>query len=226
MRNIRLHIIRLFVLLLMLISGGMGNEAWAKKVTYHILTKPFNVGNYNNTNPTWKNNIRVEALQCVSEEATVGLPEQFKSPLAKNFRYWATATSTYANLYDNQNGTKIINAKYYIYQCEAGNKYACLSNEITAGTAVGEYNDIYVTYDYINDDESEGFKNGKLELDGTVNYNVAITSGGVQKFLSYNRSRNNRIANANGAALSGEQLASDDFVIPQDGTDASQLGWK
>ena len=40
------HIIRLFVLLLLL--GGTTNEAWAaKKVTYHILTLPIyqNAGN-------------------------------------------------------------------------------------------------------------------------------------------------------------------------------------
>ena len=74
----------------MLLAGGTANEAWAKTVTYHILTKPFTVRNYNNSE-NFRTNIRVEALQCTSEEATVGLPNQFKSPLAKNFRYWAAA---------------------------------------------------------------------------------------------------------------------------------------
>ena len=71
----------------MLLVIGAGNGAWAKKVTYHILTKPFDVRNHNNTGD-YKSNIRVEALQCTSEEATVGLPDQFKSPLATTFRYW------------------------------------------------------------------------------------------------------------------------------------------
>ena len=203
--------------------GSVSNVALAKKVTYHILTKPFTVRNYNNTGD-YKQNIRVEALQCTSEEATVGLPNQFKSPLAKNFRYWKTAESTYDFLYDyNHSGTKIIATKHYIYQCSELNVYACLSNEITAGDPVGDYTDVYVTYDYINDGESVGYKNNILELDGETNYNVAITNSDKQKFMCYNRSRNNRVANALATGLTGEYLADDDFVIPTN--DKKQLGW-
>lgn len=215
---------RVFTFLLtLLLLGGAASETWAVK--YHILTKPFNVLNYNAQGNKWLN-IRVEALVCESDESTVGLPEQFKSPLAKNFQYWASATSSYDKLYDSgHTGTFIINTNYYIYQCEAGNKYACLSNKLTEGTSVGSYTDIYVTYDYINDGESSGYKNGILELDGGTDYNIAFTKDNKEKFMCFNRSRNNRVANANGAALSGEQLASDDFVIPQEGSADSQLGW-
>lgn len=215
---------RVFTFLLtLLLLGGTASEAWAVK--YHILTKPFNVLNYNAQGNKWSN-IRVEALMCESNESTVGLPEQFKSPLAKNFQYWASATSSYDKLYDSgHTGTFIISTYYYIYQCEAGNKYACLSGKLTEGTSVGSYTDIYVTYDYINDNESSGYKNGILELDGGTDYNIAFTKDNKEKFMCFNRSRNNRVANANGAALSGEQLASDDFVIPQEGSADSQLGW-
>ena len=224
----RLHI-RILTLLLLLLIGGMGNEAWAKKITYHILTKPFDVRSYNNQG-FYKQYIRVEALQCTSEESTVGLPDQFKSPLAKGFRYWKTATSTYDLLYHSNNGdsnTKIIATKCYIYQCTAGDAYACLSNEIdpaeTSTNDEGFPNDIYVTYDYINDGEAPGWKNNILELDGETHYNVAITNSNKQKFLCYNRSRNNRVANALGSGLSGEDLANDDFVTPVN--DKKQLGW-
>lgn len=206
----------------LLLLGGMANEAWAKKITYHILTKPFTVRNYNNTGD-FHSNIRVEALQCTSEESTIGLPAQFKSPLATNFQYWKTATSTYDKLYDSGSGSKIITTKLYIYQCTAENSYACLSGEIenpgtTSSDADGIPDDIYVTYDYIGDNDT-------LNLNETTPYNVSLISSGKQKFMCYNRSRNNRVANAVAGALSGEHLASDDFVIPEEGTGNNQLGF-
>ena len=207
MVNARLHIIRIFVLLLMLLAGGIANEAWTKKVTYYILTKPFDVRKFDDSE-NFHTNIRVEALQCTSEEETVGLPDQFKSPLAKNFRYWATPTRTFAKLYDSGHDTKIINTKYWIY--------TALADEISAGTSVGDYTNIYVTYDY--DEE-----NGIIDLNGGKSYNMAFTNGGKEKYVCFNRSRNNRIASALGSGLTGEQLASDDFVVPVN--DKKQLGW-
>ena len=216
MHKTRLHIIRIFTLLLMMMVGSIINEAWsAKKVTYHILTLPFTVKTWDGGG-NFHTNIRVEALQCISEEDTVGLPDQYKSPLAKGYRYWGSATSNYEKLYDNHTGTKIITTKYYIYQCTAENAYACLSNELTVGASVGAYTDIYVTYDYNE-------TNGILDINGGTSYNVGLTNGDNQKFMCYNRSRNNRVANALSTGLSGEDLASDDFVIPTN--DKKQLGW-
>lgn len=193
----------------MLLAGGTINEAWAKKVTYHILTLPFDVRNFNDSE-NFRTNIRVEALQCTSEEATVGLPDQFKSPLAKNFKYWGSATGTFSQLYDTGHNTKIINTKYWIY--------TTLSDEITnpAETSSDAYTDIYVTYDY--DDE-----NGIIDLNGGKSYNLAFTKDGKEKYICFNRSRNNRIASALGSGLTGDQLASDDFVVPVN--DKKQLGW-
>ena len=212
---------RIYTLLLtLLLLGGVVNEAWAKKVTYHILTLPFTVRNYNNTGD-YRANIRVEALQCTSDKATVGLPDQFISPLATGFRYWKTATRTYDKLYNSDQSTKIITTKYYLYQCSAGNSFECLSDEILNPEATSTDdcpNDIYVTYEY------NSLQN-ILKLDGITKYNVAITSGGKQKYLCYNRSRNNRIANANAGAISGEHLASDEFVIPEEGQADNQLSF-
>ena len=205
MVNRKQHIIRILSLLLLLC--GTVNQAWATKVTYHILTKPFTVKTYNGSG-NFHTDIRVEALQCTSEEATVGLPDQFKSPLATNFEYWTTVSQNYDKLYDSGNGTKIITTKYYIYEG--------VSNKINAGDPVGEHTDIYVTYDY-------NPSNGILDLNGGKSYNIAFTNGGNEKYVCFNRSRNNRIASALGSGLTGEQLASDDFVIPENGS--GQLGW-
>ena len=228
MHKTRLHIIRFFALLLLL-AGGVNNEVWAKKITYHILTLPFDVRNYNDTDDHLTN-IRVEALQCTGEEATVGLPARFVSPLAKNFRYWKTTKSDntdYRHLYDYANNNNLIEAKYYIYQCsgKTGNAaYTCFNvgDEITepASTstdAEGIPSDIYVTYEY-ND------ANTILQLDGVTEYNVSVNVNNKPRFMCYNRSRNNRVANALSTGLSGEDLASADFVTPEN--NKSELGWK
>ena len=214
MVNMRQHIQTTVLAILLLLAGGVMNEAWAK-VTYHILTKPFTVKTWDGSG-NFHTNIRVEALQCTSDETTVGLPDQFKSPLATNFQYWGTATSSYGKLYDSGNGSsKIITTKYYLYDCSGGD-YACLSNKLAEGASVGAYTDIYVTYDY---DSS----NDILDINGGKSYNFGFTKDGKKKYVCYNRSRNNRVANALGSGLSGEELASDDFVVPAN--DKKQLGW-
>ena len=217
MNKTRHYIRTLLLMLLLLAGGGTENEAWAKKVTYHILTKPFTIRNHNNTDD-YLTNIRVEALQCTSEEETVGLPEQFKSPLATNFQYWATATRSYGYLYHYEGNPDVISAKYYIYKCTAVDDYACLSDEITnpANTSSDAYTDIYVTYDY-------NPSNGIIVLDGGMYYNITVDMSGTLKFMCLNRSRNNRVSNANESALMGENLADNDFVVPENGK--QELGW-
>lgn len=60
---------------------------------------------------------------------------------------------------------------------------------------------VYVTYEY-------DANNTIAKLDGTEAYNIFIDN----KFLAYNRGRNNRVAGIPSANVSGEQLASDNFV--------------
>ena len=205
----RLHIIRLFAFLLLLIAGGTANEAWAD-VTYIILTKPFNVRNYNNTD-NFRTGVRVEALRCTSTGTLVYLPDNFRSPLAKNFKYYTSKESTYASLYDTGHSTRILATKYDIY--------TAVSGEVTENSAVGANTVFYVTYDYINDGESSGYKNGILELDDNTTYTIAMNTGNNLRYLCYNRSRNNRPAAANAStqkdgqkAFNGGVLASDDFL--------------
>ncbi len=73
---------------------------------------------------------------------------------------------------------------------------------LTEGTAIpsNDYH-VYVTYEY-------DAENTIAKLDGTEAYNIFIDN----KFLAYNRGRNNRVAGIPTANVSGEQLASDNFV--------------
>ncbi|MBR6492724.1 MAG: hypothetical protein IKT13_02200, partial [Paludibacteraceae bacterium] len=87
-----------------LLMGGAMSETWAD-VTYHILTKPFStkkrpyVDDPSDTNKLKvdvnaaledrQTNIRVEAFRYTSSSSTIVLPDAYKSPLAKNFKFYA-----------------------------------------------------------------------------------------------------------------------------------------
>lgn len=204
MRNIKLHIIRLFVLLLLLQAGGTANQAWGQ-VTYYILTKPFSVKNVDGT-VKWTD-IRLEALRCTSTGTTVYLPAGFRSPLAKNFKYWKTPTVT-ANtkLYDDT-GTnpKVLQTTYDIY--------TAVSDEMKEGSTLesnGNPTAVYVTYDYNED-------NTILKLDGAHKYNIELNSGNNLRYLCFNKNRNNRPGAALATTVSADDLVSDDFVTNVNG---------
>ena len=181
MKRIRQHIALIFTLLLL---GGMMNEAWAD-VTYIILTKEFSVKKSDNSTYKWTN-IRLEALRCTSSGTTVYLPDAFRSPLAKNFKYWKTPTVT-ANtkFYDDANTEpKVLQTKYDIY--------SAVANEMTENTTLesnGNPTVIYVTYDY---DEA----NTILKLDGAHKYNISLNTGNNLRFFCFNKNRGNRPAAA------------------------------
>ena len=206
---------RVFTFLLtLLLLCGVANQAWAYKVTYHILTRPFDVPNYNGSNPKWRDDIRVEALLVVVNNADKvgGLPEEYKSPLATNFTYYRSWTSSYDYLYNYCNDNKsLLQVKYNLYS-ESGK-----GSVIAVNTGIDADTDIYVTYD-LNTEYANGHE---LFLDGSQDYNIGVG----KRFLCYNRSRNNRLGNANSPAITGEHLASQDFVVPQAGTGANQLGF-
>ena len=99
------------LVLLMLLLGGMANEAWAYKVTYHILTLPMNSATGNTLAAV--DGYRVEAVKTIVDDATtVQLPDHFKSPLAKNFTYYSSdfiSSSAARTIYQNNN------TKYVLY---------------------------------------------------------------------------------------------------------------
>ena len=184
----------------MLLAGGIANEAWAD-VTYYILTKPFNVRNAAN-DANYRTNIRLEALRCTSTGSTVYLPAEFRSPLAKNFKYWKTPTvTTNTKLYDDT-GTnpKVLQTKYDIY--------TAVADEMTEGSTLADNGNptvIYVTYDYDED-------NTILKLNGAHKYNIQLNSGNNLRYLCFNKSRNNRPGAAKATTVSADDLISDDFV--------------
>lgn len=187
----------------MLLLGGIVNEAWAAgyKVTYHILTLPIY---QNKENLTFRYDYhmdaafegkRLEAFRYVDNNATkIKLPDVYKSPLAKNFKY-----------YYDENDNIVKNSAEQLYSGNTATKswsYS-ITNEalnVAENTDLTKNRDIYVTYEY---DDSKDIK-----LDGSVKYNITMSGG----FMALNRGRNNRLAVIPEDLVSSEQLASEDFV--------------
>ena len=200
-----------FLLMAMLLMGGMANSVSAD-VTYIILTKEFNVRNAANT-ADYRTNIRLEALRCTSDGSTVYLPGAFRSPLAKNFKYWKTPTVT-ANtkLYDDTGTSpKTLQTTYNIF--------TAVADEMTEGSTLesnGNPTTIYVTYDYDED-------NDILKLDGAHKYNITLNSGANKRFLCFNKNRANRPAAAKATTVTAEDLVSNDFVQNVNGFDGTKM---
>ena len=181
-----------YFLLTLLLVGGMASEAWAAKVTYHVLTLPIDASTAGMVSAV--NGKRLEAIRVIVDNAAnIELPDHFKSPLADNFKYWAddqveksAATQLYAN-----NATKGI-----IYNLKAS------PTETLKGASVTSDCDIYVTYDFV------GNSNSIAALNGTKTYIIGTTKG----FLTYNRGRNNRPAVLPRANVTENHLISDDFI--------------
>ena len=186
----RLYIIRLFTLLL-LFSAAV-NQAWAAKVTYHVLTLPLN--HTKNHNQDTYDGKRLEALKITVTNATkVELPAQYRSPLVGTFTYY-TSTSFSPSV----NAEKIYeynNTKYYVYT-ESGT-----TSTLTPGADISSDCEIYVTYTY-------NASNGIADLSGETVYNIYYHGG----FLAYNRGRNNRPAVVPERYITAGMLANEDFV--------------
>ena len=197
MGNLRRHIYKLSLFLLL--AAGM-NNTWAATVTYHILTLPINSSS---EIKAAYYGLRMEAVKVKANDATqVVLPKHFKSPLAKNFKYYAAASvERSANpelIYDNGN------TKYYLYNIRGETTPDDDTDDATPiaeNTAVTNDCDIYVTYEYDAD-------NTIAKLDGSVKYNIVFNNG----FLALNRGRNNRVCVMPKDRVTAEQLCSDDFV--------------
>ena len=192
MRNIRLHTIRLFALLLILVSGAIVNDAWAAKVIYHVLTLPLD--HTKNHNIDTYDGKRLEAIRIIVDNGSqVELPALYRSPLAMNFKYWAEkdvdkSTNT-EQLYQN-NGTKA-----YLYEIDGE------AEELSPGSEITKNSEIYVTYTY-------NYSNTIADLTGGTTYNIMIRGG----FLAYNRGRNNRPAVVPEKYITAGMLATEDFV--------------
>ncbi len=191
------------LLLTLLLLGGMVNEAWAYKVTYHVLTLKIDADAAHMVDAV--DGKRLEAVRAIVDNATsIELPAHFKSPLATNFKYYAAdqvEASAVTELHSGSNRVKGI-----IYNLIDGAK------ETAEGAAVNANMDIYVTYDYV------GNSNSIAKLDGTGKYIIGVKKG----FLALNRGRNNRPAVVPKNMVSDAQLISEDFVKVN--VDGSSIG--
>ena len=191
--------IRIYTLFILLCFGGITNEAWAYKVTYHILTLPIDNDIYHMADDF--DDKRLEAVRVIVDPATkVELPAEYKSPLAKNFRYYLSGTNVtkYDAIYSYD--SKKNKSCYYTITDE--------NDVIDIATYTVTTNiDVYVTYEY---DDSKG-----ILLDGNASYNLPISGG----FVALNRGRNNRLAVISESLniVTAEHLVSEDFVqLPTD----------
>ena len=180
------------LVLMLLLLGGAMNEAWAYKVTYHILTLPINSSTAGMVGDV--NGKRLEAIRVIVDNAaTIELPAHFKSPLAENFEYYAAnqvEKSAATNLYSGSSRVKEV-----IYNLVA------TPVKTAEGASVTSDCDIYVTYTY-------NTSNTIAKLDGSKTYIIAATNG----FLALNRGRNNRPAVLPRANVTDDCLISDDFI--------------
>ena len=83
-----LKLLRYAAIVLLLMVGGV-NTAWGATITYHII----NLGRLDDNGAL--TNTRTEALQFTHTSTTVGVPDKYKSPLAKNWKYYKADEITY-----------------------------------------------------------------------------------------------------------------------------------
>ena len=180
---------------MLLLVGGTGNEAWAYKVTYHVLTLPMNSTKGTKNTKSKYDGWRTEAITVIAENVyTVELPEKYKSPLAINFKYYdASSITTYSGgaqeiygIYDQSENLDQSNnlTKFYLYKINSVDADASgTSNELTEGASLTSDCHIYVIYEY-------NTANTIADLTGGTVYNLTLSNG----FLAFNRGRNNRVS--------------------------------
>ena len=184
------HYIR--ILLLVLLLGGMGSEAWAgtKNVTYHVITLPF--GGSGSFLETATDGVvyRIEAIKMKvtqDDKDPIKLPAELKSPLMKYeaYSYYLGVTKSGLEKIFPDN-----DSQFYTYSDFTNNVTGKKVSELS-GTDVN----VYVTYYW--DDDHDNLKEDygkKLDLTGKKKYNIEFNNGKTSWFygLNMNPDRGNR----------------------------------
>ena len=227
---------------------GGANQAWAYKVTYHILTMPFTTedkdgeqGYKPTTNPN-RQNIRVEAFYVEVEETspTVGLPSQYISPLAHKFRYYeGTTTSESGKVSTSASRVQIYeynNTTYYTYTINGTTNNANVSGADDYPTGYQEEPTLLDSYtgpllkpgSAITEDchiyvtYEYNAANTVLDLTGNKSYNIRLGN----RFLAFNKTRANRPAAILENNVTEENLNSNDFTyVATPGFNSNQHHW-
>ena len=147
----------------------------------------------------------------MDNQTTVGLPTQYKSPLATGFTYYNTSditkyeSGTAQNLFDNGP------VKGVLYKVKGVDTDDPAPSDVSEGATIsGNTAEYYVVYTY-------NASNTIAKLDGSVRYNIRTKykDKGTYKdkgFIVLNRGRNNRPAVLPTANVDPEMLASEDFM--------------
>ena len=214
MKYLKQYIQTFTVFMLLLITGSITNEAWAATVTYHILTLPINPSYYDYHMEAFVTGWRLEAFKVVvNNQTTVGLPTQYKSPLATEFTYYNISDITKYESGTAQNLFANGPVKGVLYQITGENTVdpADDPTPVSEGATIsGNTAEYYVVYTY-------NASNTIAKLDGSVRYNIRTKykDKGTYKdkgFIVLNRGRNNRPAVLPTANVDPEMLASEDFM--------------
>ena len=207
------------LILTLLLLGGTGNEAWGK-VTYHILTLPFTTKKSDGTD---RGTYIVEALRCTSDELTVGLPEYFKSPLASNFKYYAANNVKRNGVLESEGGS---DARSQIYEriITTYDTYSIVdpSVKLTEGDVIADDSHVYVTYSYDNTTSPINLNGEEGRTIGGIVYNEDYNIALGDRFLCFNKARNNRVGAILATNVTNENLISNDFTyVTTNGFDSS-----
>ena len=171
MKETRLHL--RILLLILLLLGSIGNGAWAdtKNVTYHVITLPFGGSGHPMAVSTNNNEYRIEAIKMtVTQNDTdpIKLPSELKSPLMKYDAYFYY-----------EGATREAKKKIFPSNDTEFHTYTFGSATNVTGKTVSELTgtDVYVIY--IWDDDHDNLKEDygkKLDITGGKEYNVEFTS--------------------------------------------------
>ena len=175
------YYIRILLLVLLLVGGGIANEVWAVKVTYHIITLPFGYDQKHDCYiTTGDQEYCIEALKVevnCEDGDLIGLPTLYKSPLLTDdaYIYYKDITkSALTKIFKNND------SQFYTYPAVTDIPVGATNiTGKTVGEAVGEAaaTDVYVYYTW--DDAHPELKTDfgkKLNLKGGKKYNIEFKS--------------------------------------------------
>ena len=171
--------LRLVVTLLLLLCVKM---AWGYTVTYHII----NLGRLDDNGHLTTS--RTEALRFTSEAETIGIPDNYKSPLATNWKYYTEDDVTY-------NST----TKAYTFNNDPS---------LQEGSAVTADVEVYVTYEI----DEDAFANINI-YDGGI-YRIKADGNYYLQQTHYNNDPNTSFTSNNTLPSSAEYCWRFNIVDP------------
>ena len=180
---------------MLLLLGGMANGAWAdtKTVTYHVITLPFGGEGLTYASGETSKAYRIEAIKktvtytYTGTAPDVDLPSELKSPLLENSAYsYYTEVNITKQVKIFPNNTSLYDTfEFTEFPLESGTKVSALTDNA----------DIYVKYEYDDDDKTSLGKTIDLKGDKVFNIELKGNNGSGSWFYALNmdKERGNRM---------------------------------